>query len=141
MNGLTTFQPSLSVETPITERPRSLYLFWKSTNSGISTLQPSHQVAQKFSRTTFPLKSESFTAWPEASLKVKFGAIFRSSTGVTSAETGREAERHYKIATEHSRQRCASTPDTGSAMKPMHAATAPAAIQVNLRLCPLLKSC
>src|ERR1700691_444941 len=106
-------------------------------NSGISTLQPPHQVAQKLSRTTLPPKPDSLTDFPDASCKSKSGAIFRASTGFTAACNGREAEKLWKIATEHSKQRWANTSDTGSVIKQTHAAAAPMAIHVNLRTRPL----
>src|SRR5579885_2918123 len=56
-------------------------------NQGISILQGPHQVAQKLSRTTFPLKSESFTVFPVASLSSKSGAALRSFSAVTAART------------------------------------------------------
>src|SRR5262249_49904586 len=56
-------------------------------NHGISILQGPHHVAQKFSRTTLPLKSESFTFLPVTSFSSKSGATFRSFSAVTAART------------------------------------------------------
>ena len=55
VNGLTDFQPSSSMQTPITARPRPLYFLWNSIYQGISVLHPWHQAAQKSSSTTLPL--------------------------------------------------------------------------------------
>src|SRR5512133_3978820 len=41
---------------------------------GISSLQGGHQVAQKLTSTTFPLRSESFCSLPARSLATKSGA-------------------------------------------------------------------
>ena len=46
---------SSSIETPITTRPRDLYVLYNSMNPGISFRQGGHQVAQKSSRITLPL--------------------------------------------------------------------------------------
>ena len=80
MNGLMADQPSSSIETPTTSSPRLFNCCWNSTNQGISKAQGPHQVAQKFSKTTFPRKSLNFTDFPFASFKVKSGAILRSLT-------------------------------------------------------------
>src|SRR6185312_5092200 len=69
------FQPSSSIDTPSTVNPRGPYVFSKSTNQGISVLQGTHHVAQKLSTTTLPLKSFKGTARPEASCRVKSGAV------------------------------------------------------------------
>src|SRR5215469_11767562 len=50
-----------SIDTPTMTRPLSLYLPYSSTNDGISDLQGSHQVAQKFRSITLPLKSDILT--------------------------------------------------------------------------------
>ncbi len=52
--------------------PCGPYSVCSSTNSGISVLQPTHHVAQKFRTITFPLKSASLTFVPVVSLSVKF---------------------------------------------------------------------
>src|SRR6267143_4872214 len=75
-------------------------------SQGISTWHPSHQVAQKLTRTTFPFRLESLTSLPLTSCKVKSGASFRSFSGLRSAGTGPEAEKLCQKATVHSRQRC-----------------------------------
>src|ERR1700734_1709692 len=85
MKGFTTFQPSSSMETPMTARPLSLYLFWYSMNQGISVPQPWHQVAQKSSSTTFPLYPDNFSGAPLESSRVKSGAILRE---LSDAEAG-----------------------------------------------------
>jgi len=46
-------------------------------NHEISILHRPHQVAQKLSKTTFPLSSESLTRDPFASVKLKSGAALR----------------------------------------------------------------
>src|SRR5262249_4536923 len=53
-NGATTEVPSSSMATPSTVNPFEPYLFCISISQGISILQGSHQVAQKFTSTTFP---------------------------------------------------------------------------------------
>src|SRR5436190_10460572 len=80
MYGLTTLQPSSSMETPTTANFLSRKLCSNSTNHGISSLHGTHQVAQKLSSTARPRKSESLTALPDESAKAKSGAIFRSRT-------------------------------------------------------------
>src|SRR5882762_7851623 len=102
-------------------------------SQGISTWHPSHQVAQKFTRTTFPFRLESLTSLPLTSCKVKSGASFRSFSGLRSG-TGPEAEKLCQTATVHSRQRCASTRGAGRAKKHKQAARAAAAAQVHLLL-------
>src|SRR5207237_1250334 len=79
------FQPSSSREAPTTDRPLLLYLFWNSMNQGISSLQPSHQVAQKSSKTTRPLYAERSTDAPFESLRATSGRGFRDAAGVRSA--------------------------------------------------------
>jgi len=44
--------------------------------------QGSHQVAQKFSNTTLPRKSESCTTLPSASLSEKLGASLREASAL-----------------------------------------------------------
>src|SRR5579859_6645629 len=67
-------------------RPCGPYFFCKSTSQGISILQGSHQVAQKFSSTALPFKDESRTACPCRSPRVKSGAgaPFLGGSGVGS---------------------------------------------------------
>src|SRR5207244_12016317 len=54
-------------------------------NQGISSLQPSHQVAQKSSKTTRPLYAERSTDAPFESLRATSGRGFRDAAGVRSA--------------------------------------------------------
>src|SRR5207302_6746449 len=61
-----------STDTPTTCRPFLPYLFWNSTNHGISILQGPHHVAQKSSRITLPASEESFTSLLLTSFSVKF---------------------------------------------------------------------
>src|SRR5215831_6159999 len=56
-------------------------------NQGISILQGPHQVAQKSSSTTLPLKSDSLTVLPCASFRAKSGATLRSLSSFTAAFT------------------------------------------------------
>src|SRR5271167_4526038 len=72
------------MDTPSTAKPRFLYVFSNSMNQGISILQGPHHVAQKLSNTTLPLKSESRKGAPLASLRLKSGAVFRSSATPSS---------------------------------------------------------
>ena len=60
--------------TPITCSPCDAYCFCRSTNHGISILQGAHQVAQKFSSTALPRKSESRTGLPSRLFNSKSGA-------------------------------------------------------------------
>jgi len=53
---------------------RVLYLFCRSTNQGVITLQGPHQVAQKYRSTVRPRKSESRTVSPLTDSRVKSGA-------------------------------------------------------------------
>src|SRR5580692_11360358 len=57
-------------------------------NHGISILHGPHHVAQKFSRTTLPLESESLTEAPLASVRVKSGAALRLISDDDAARTG-----------------------------------------------------
>src|ERR1700734_1680590 len=61
--------------TPSRVKPLSAYFFWKPIIQGISTWQGSHQVAQKFTTTTFPLRLAIETSLPWRSLKVTSGAF------------------------------------------------------------------
>src|SRR3954452_5551863 len=65
------FSTVSSIDTPTTWRPSFPYLFWNSTNQGISILHGPHQVAQKSSRITLPLSDASFTSLLSTSLSVK----------------------------------------------------------------------
>src|SRR5580700_3305493 len=69
--------------TPSIVNPLSAYFCWKPIIQGISTRQGSHQVAQKFTTTTFPFKLASGTSWPCRSLKVTAGS---SGRGPLAAE-------------------------------------------------------
>src|SRR4029077_21253302 len=62
------------METPRIVKPRGLYFCWNSIIQGISTLQGSHQVAQKFTRTTSPLYCWSVTSLSLRSFIVTVGA-------------------------------------------------------------------
>src|ERR1700689_2285076 len=63
--------------TPSRVKPLSAYFFWKPIIQGISTWQGSHQVAQKLTSTTFPLRLAIETSLPWRSLKVTSGALGR----------------------------------------------------------------
>src|SRR5580658_5413836 len=63
--------------TPNSVKPLSAYFFWKAIIQGISTWQGSHQVAQKFTTTTFPFRLARETSLPWRSLKVTSGALGR----------------------------------------------------------------
>src|SRR5205085_22642 len=88
------------METPTTANSRSLYVFWNSMNQGISILQGPHHVAQKFTRTTFPLRSESLSVAPVASLREKSGAGLRSFASLTEtfADSKLKAEQAIRPA-------------------------------------------
>src|SRR5216683_323617 len=85
MNGVTTFHPSSSMETPITARPLVLYLSANSMYQGISSLHPWHQVAQKLRSTTLPFRSARRTGFPFSLSSEKGGAALRESTVLISA--------------------------------------------------------
>src|SRR5580693_7614226 len=72
--GATTLFPSSSIATPNRVNPLSAYFFWKPIIQGISAWQGSHQVAQKFTMTTFPLRLARDTSLPCRSLKVTSGS-------------------------------------------------------------------
>src|SRR4030088_2776277 len=103
---------------------------------GISTLHGPHQVAQKFSRTALPRRSESLMGLPDASCAVKSGAILRSS-GFTYVELGaglealpiRNSRTLLDSWTQADTQRCAIARVTGNAIKGRPRATTPAAAQ------------
>src|SRR6202161_4981643 len=78
MKGSTEAFPSSSMATPNMVKPLSAYFCWKPIIQGISTRQGSHQVAQKFTTTTFPFKLSSGTSWPRRSLKVTAGSFART---------------------------------------------------------------
>src|ERR1700690_1503484 len=80
--GLMACHPSSSIDTPTTANPCPLCWRSNSTNQGISMRQGSHHVAQKFSNTTLPRKSESCTSLPSASLSEKLGAGLREASAL-----------------------------------------------------------
>ena len=57
-------------------KPRSLYLTKVATTSGISATQVVQLVAQKFTRSTLPLKSEVDFVVPSSKMKEERGAGF-----------------------------------------------------------------
>src|ERR1700733_10798641 len=61
--------------TPSRVKPLSPYFFWKPIIHGISTRQGSHQVAQKFTTTTFPFRPARGTSCPSRFLKVTTGSF------------------------------------------------------------------
>src|SRR5580700_11131345 len=69
------------MEIPRMVKPRGLYFCWNSIIHGISTLQGSHQVAQKFTRTTSPLYCWRVTSLSLRSFRTTVGA----SVGVAGA--------------------------------------------------------
>src|SRR6185295_8460515 len=84
-----------STETPTTCSPALPYLFWNSTNHGISILQGPHHVAQKSRSTTLPLSDASFTSLPSTSLSVKFmlaGFAFAAQAAVAGGAGGASAD-------------------------------------------------
>src|SRR5579885_2586892 len=66
--------PELSIATPTICRPCEPYCCCISTSQGVSILQGPHQVAQKFSNTALPRRSESFMFPPSSFSSVKSGA-------------------------------------------------------------------
>ena len=85
--------PSSSSESPTTSTPWSLYVSYSSFSTGISTRQGGHQVAQKFTTTTFPFKAERLASPPPRTGRVKSGAALpsfsmsRASIAFNSATT------------------------------------------------------
>ena len=95
------FLPSSSMETPRMVKPRGLYFFWNSIIQGISTLQGSHQVAQKFTRTTCPLYCARVTSLSLRSFKATVGA----SVGLRGrARSRRSGRREFVIGPDHDRE-------------------------------------
>src|SRR6185312_14789190 len=72
-NFKTFAEGSSSSEIPII-RKRPLNSFSSSSNSGISSRQGGHQVAQKFTSTTFPSQSALETGFPKISCALSAGA-------------------------------------------------------------------
>src|ERR1700680_4250982 len=70
------------METPRMVKPRGLYFCWNSIIHGISTLQGSHQVAQKFTRTTSPLYCWRVTSLSFRSFRVTVGASVGLADGL-----------------------------------------------------------
>src|ERR1700680_5167343 len=64
---------SSSSEIP-TISSRSLYSFFSSSSSGISSRHGGHQVAQKFTSTTLPAQFSLFTGFPSRSWACSGGA-------------------------------------------------------------------
>src|SRR5262245_39401235 len=84
----------------------------------MSTLHGGHQVAQKFSRTTLPRKSERRTGLPEASARVKSGAICKLPAGCTFVWLGQKIRRIALVSpTQASMQRSAKTRVAGKAIR------------------------
>src|SRR5580704_17297029 len=73
--GSTTVLPSSSIATPSMVKPLSPYFCWSSIIQGISVRQGSHQVAQKFTSTTFPFRLASGMSLPARSLNVTSGSF------------------------------------------------------------------
>src|SRR5690348_4189616 len=99
--------------------PRSRNCVCRSTNQGISVLQPPHQVAQKLSNTTPPLNDERRIGLPAASFKVKSMAGLRSccaSICALAADVSPRLRLSHK-AREQSTQRCAKTRGPGDARR------------------------
>src|SRR6266576_3200933 len=103
-------------------------------NQGISTWQPSHQVAQKFTRTTLPLRSASLTSLPSISFRLKSGARLRSLGGFRPDWVGTDGNRLCHTATEHSKHRCASTFGEGRTIRQTQRPSAPVAAHNHLPL-------
>src|SRR5450755_4206554 len=99
-------------------------------NHGISVWQPPHHVAQKFSSTTLPLKSVSFTCLPEASASEKRRAGLRVLSGCRLFCAGGAVERLCQRAIEQSTQRCARTRGGGAARKNKVSAAAANAVAI-----------
>src|SRR6185437_11861002 len=67
--------------TPTICSPCGPYFFCRSTNDGISILQGSHHVAQKFTNTALPRSDDSFTSLPS-------GRLFSAKSGATEPLCG-----------------------------------------------------
>src|ERR1700688_3195205 len=66
--------PSLSTLTPIRVKPAGLYFLYIWSSRGISCWQGPHQVAQKFTMTTWPLYWLNAACCPVTAVSVKAGA-------------------------------------------------------------------
>src|ERR1700691_2090917 len=73
MKASTDFSSSF-VAAPSSVKPRGPYFFCMAIRMGISPRQGSHQVPQKFTSPTFPLKLASVTSFPCKSLNVTSGS-------------------------------------------------------------------
>src|ERR1700724_4821436 len=90
--GATTLFPSSSIATPRMVSPLSAYFCWNPIIQGISTRHGSHQVAQKFTITTFPFRLDNETSCPCRFLKVTSGSsgcgpLFASDLPLFALET------------------------------------------------------
>src|SRR5262245_31917633 len=99
-----------SIETPRTARPLSRYAFSSFARSGNSSRQGTHQVAQKFTRTTLPRRAATASASPFAfSSPASLGAVpsgaadtvaVRERAAARAAPTNRNALRTLDRAAE-----------------------------------------
>src|ERR1017187_1577397 len=83
MNESTVFSSSF-VAAPSRVKPLGPYFCCMAIKMGISPRQGSHQVPQKFTSTTFPLKLARVTSFPCKSLNVTSGAS-ASAAGLPAA--------------------------------------------------------
>ncbi len=65
-NGRTRSAPSSSMETPSTTTPFPPSCWFSLLKPGISSMQGTHQVAQKFTTTTLPPNAEVSSAPPSS---------------------------------------------------------------------------
>src|SRR5215471_5809808 len=93
MNGFTDFQPSSSIEIPMTTRPKSLYFSANSMYHGISCLQPWHHVAQKLTRITLPRNWSRLIVALFWFFRENTGAAWRAGTGLSSAGARDDVDR------------------------------------------------
>src|ERR1700761_291423 len=113
-NGRTDFHPSLSIDAPMAARPRTRYVWSNCMYQGISNLHPPHHVAQKSSRTTFPLRAARETVWPCASVRAKSGAGLRAAGGISDSA---DAVAVLSPACEESATKMVKTPINESAIR------------------------
>src|SRR5271157_3846724 len=79
------------MDIPTIWSPSGPYLFCKSMNHGISTLQGGHHVAQKLRTTALPRKSAKRMVLPVKSFSAKSGAC-RAACPADGVEAGFSAE-------------------------------------------------
>src|SRR4051794_36147989 len=97
-----------SKETAVKTTPRGAYSLAASTSIGISVLQGTHQVAQKFSTTILPRRSDTRTFFPFMSLNgevIEWESLEIPRPGIKLADKSRAIQ-------ESGYERCSRLGDT-----------------------------